>query len=144
MVTGGSCEQSSDESVEQSFSASPSVVDELEESEIDGQLLLRDTAVRTEPGAQQRPEALDGIDVDFAEAIAILVARILAPPMADRLVPVAPGRQAGIDGVLVSVDERARRDGRLNDCLDRCLPDVNQHVIRFPTERFDHSWPKMA
>src|SRR3954471_3580618 len=39
----------------------------------------------------------DGIDVDFAEAIAVLVTRILAPSMADRLVPVAPARQAGID-----------------------------------------------
>jgi hypothetical protein len=128
VVTGGSCEQSSDESVEQSLSASPSVVDELEESEIDGQLVLRDTAVRTEPGAQQRPEAFDGIDVDFAEAVAILITRILAPPMADRLVPVAPARQAGIDGVLVGVDERARRDGRLDDRLDCCLPDIVEHL----------------
>jgi hypothetical protein len=70
----------------------------------------------------------DGIDVDFAEAVAILITRILAPPMADRLVPVAPARQAGIDGVLVGVDERARRDGRLDDRLDCCLPDIVEHL----------------
>jgi len=33
-------------------------VNELEEAEIDGQLLLRDTAMR--PGSQERPEALGG------------------------------------------------------------------------------------
>ena len=53
VVIGGSCDQGSNKSAEQSLSASPGVVDELEESEINGQLLLRETAVRTEPGAQQ-------------------------------------------------------------------------------------------
>ena len=42
--------------------------------------------------------------MDLAEAVAILVARVLAPSMADRLVPIAPGRQAGVDVVLVGVD----------------------------------------
>jgi hypothetical protein len=70
-----------------------SVVNELKEAQVDGQLLLRETAVRTEPGAQQRPEALDGINVGFAETVAILVTRILAPPMADR-----PGRSPRSSG----------------------------------------------
>jgi hypothetical protein len=140
VVIGGSCDQGSDECVEQSLSASPSVVDELEESEIDGQLLRAAcparyrgadgarSAATTRSLRQQRPEAFDGIDVDFAEAVAIRITRILAPPMADRLVPVAPARQAGIDGVLVGVDERARRDGRLDDRLDCCLPDIVEHL----------------
>jgi hypothetical protein len=38
-------------------------VHELEEAEVERQLLLRDAAMRTQPGAQQLPEALDGIDV---------------------------------------------------------------------------------
>jgi len=41
--------------------------------------------------------------VDLAEAVAVLVAGILASGVADRLVPVAPGWQASIDGILVSM-----------------------------------------
>ena len=76
-------DQGGDEGSEEGFSASAGVVDELEEAEIDRQLLLRDAAVRAQPGAQQRPEALQGIDVDLAEAVAIVIAGVLAPGMAD-------------------------------------------------------------
>ncbi len=139
VVIGGSCDQGSDEGAEQSLSPSSGVVDELEKSEIGGQLLLRDTAMRTEPGAHPGPEALNGIDVDFAEAIAVLIPRILTPTLADRLVPVAPGRQAGIDGVFVGMDERARRDGRRDDRLDRCLPDIVEHLQNDVTAALDQA-----
>ena len=76
----GSCDQGGDEGSEQGFAASARIVHELEEAEIERQLVLRDTAVRAQPGAQQR-----------SEAVAVLIARILAAPVADRLVPVAPG-----------------------------------------------------
>jgi hypothetical protein len=33
-------------------------VNELEEAEIERQLLLRDTAMRPQPGSQKRPEAI--------------------------------------------------------------------------------------
>jgi hypothetical protein len=45
--------------------------------------------------------------VDLAEAVAVLVARVFAASVADRLVPVAPGFQAGVDAILVGVDEGA-------------------------------------
>jgi len=70
-------------------------VHELEEAEVKRQLVLRDAPMRSQPGAQQRPEAFDRVDVDLAEAVPIFVAGVLAAPMADRLVPVAPGGQAG-------------------------------------------------
>ena len=54
---GVSCDQGGDEGSEEGFSASSGVVDELEEAEVEGQLLLRDAAVGAQPGAQQRPEA---------------------------------------------------------------------------------------
>jgi hypothetical protein len=41
-------------------------LDELEEGEIVGQLLLGDAAVRPQPGAQQRPDAFHGVDVNWA------------------------------------------------------------------------------
>ena len=61
---------------------------ELEEAEIERQLLLRDAPVWAQPGAQQGPETLDRVDVDLAEAVAVLVARVLALCVTDRLVPI--------------------------------------------------------
>jgi hypothetical protein len=96
-------------------------VDELKEAEIDGQLLLRDAAMWAQPGAQQRPEAFQGVDVDLAEPIAIIIAGILAGAVADGLVAIAPGVQAGIDVVLIGVDQRAAADRPLDDRPDRGL-----------------------
>src|SRR3954466_3506047 len=97
--------QSRDEGAKQSFAAAPGVVHELEEAEIERQLVLRDAPVRPQPGAQQGPAPLDGVDVHLAEAIPVLVAGVFAAPVADGLVPIAPGGQASVDTVLVSVDE---------------------------------------
>ncbi len=125
---GLSCDQGCDEGAEEGFAAAPGVVHELEEAEIERQLLLRDAPVRAQPGAQQGPDALHGVDVDLAEAVAILVAGVLAAPVADRLVPIAPGRQAGVDVVLVGVDAGALGDGGLDDRLDRLLLHIGQHA----------------
>jgi hypothetical protein len=45
VVIVGSCDQGSDEGAEQGLSPTAGVVDELEEAEIGGQLLLGDTAM---------------------------------------------------------------------------------------------------
>ena len=103
-LLGVSCYQGGNKGAEQGFAALAGIVDELKEAQIDGQLLLRDAAVRAQPGAQQRPEPFQGIDVNFTEAVAILVAGVFAAAMADRSVLVAPGRQAGIDRIFVRVD----------------------------------------
>src|SRR3954453_100594 len=87
-----SCDEGANQGPEQGFAAAACVMHELKEAEIKRQLVLRDTAVRAQPGAQQRPETLDGIDVDFTEAITIFVASILSAGMAHRLVAVTPGR----------------------------------------------------
>src|SRR4051794_13936234 len=55
------------------------------------------------PGSQQRPEALQG--VDLAEAIA--VPGVFASTMTDGLVAVAETRKPGVDAILVSIDGRA-------------------------------------
>src|SRR3954469_16965156 len=91
---------------------------DMEEGEVGRQLLLRDAPVRAEPGAQQRPEAFRRVDVDLAEPVAVLVARVLAAGVADRLVPVAPVVQAPVDVVLVGVHQGALGDGRLDDRPD--------------------------
>ena len=54
---------------------------ELEETQIERQFFLRDSPMGSQPGAQQRPEALSGIDMNLIEAISIVVAGIFAPAM---------------------------------------------------------------
>src|SRR3712207_7130070 len=90
----GSRHQGADEAAEEGFASAAGVVHELEEAEVERQLLLRDAPMRAEPGAQQGPSPLHGVDVDLAEAVAVLVARVLPAAVADRLVPVAPGRRS--------------------------------------------------
>ncbi len=128
VVPGPSRNQACDEGAEQGFAASTRVVHELEEAEVERQLVLRDAAVRAEPGAQQRPKSFHRVDVDLAEPVAVLVAGILASGVADRFMPVAPGWQAGVDAILVRVDEGARGDGGRDDRLDRGLLHVGQHA----------------
>jgi len=60
VVAGPSRHQARDERPEQGFAAATRVVHELEEAEVERQLVLRDAAVRAEPGTQQRPKPLCG------------------------------------------------------------------------------------
>ncbi len=120
--------QPSDEGAEQGFAAPARIVYKLEEAEVERQFVLRDAPMRSQPGAQQRPKSFHRVDVDLTEAVPVLVAGILAAPMADRLVPVAPGWQARVDAILVGVDEGARGDGGGDDRLDRRLLHVGQHA----------------
>src|SRR3954451_14272636 len=86
VVMGTSRHQGGDKGSEQGFAAAAGVMHELEESEVERQLLLRDAPVRAQPGAQQGPSPLHGVDADLAEAVAILVARVLPASVANRLV----------------------------------------------------------
>src|SRR4051794_14376306 len=71
------------------------VVHDLEEGEVERQFLLRDPTMRAEPGAQQRPDAFGRVDVDLAEAVAVVIARVLAAGVADGLVDRLP-RSGGV------------------------------------------------
>jgi len=84
--------------------------------------------VRAQPGAQQRPKAFHRVDVDLAKAVAVLVAGILAAPVTNGFVPVAPGWQAGVDAIFVRVDEGAWGDSGADNRLDRGLLHVGQHA----------------
>ena len=56
----GGGQQGGQESSEQGFAPASGVVHEFEEGKIVGQFLLRDAAVRPQPGAQQRPNTFHG------------------------------------------------------------------------------------
>src|SRR3954471_8719194 len=75
----------------------------------------------------------------LAEAVAVLVAGILTAAMADRLVPVAPGRQARVDVVFVGVDQAVRGNGRRDHRLDRLLLHVGEHAERELTAALDQT-----
>jgi transposase len=126
-VVGTSRHQGGDEFTEEGLTPAPGVVHELEEGEVERQLLLREAAVGPEPGAQQGPDALHRVDVHLAEAVAVLVARVLAPGVTHGLVAVAPLFQPGVDVVLVGVDESVPGDRGPDDRLDRLLLDIGQH-----------------
>src|SRR4051812_16774125 len=119
--------QACDKGAEQGSPTPARVVYELEEAEIERQLVLRDAPVWAEPGAQQRPEPFHGVDVHLAEAVPVLVAGILTPGMADRLVLIAPGGQAGVDAILVGVDEGAFGHPGPADRVGRGALHVGQH-----------------
>src|SRR3954467_11192070 len=107
-------------------------MDELKEPEIDGELLLRDTAMRPWPGAKERPKSFPRVDVDLVKAITVLVARIFAAAVTDGLVLIAPHRQTSVNAVLVGVDHRAFDNPGFNDRLDRFLlnPAVTLNRLR--------------
>src|SRR4051794_34263004 len=102
-------------------------MNELEETQVERQLLLRDPPMGAQPGPEQRPEAFDRVDMDFAEAIAVLVTGELARRMADGAMGVAPFGQSSVDVVLVGVDLRPRGNRVLDQGTDRGLFDVPEH-----------------
>src|SRR4051812_3071203 len=81
----------------------------------------------TEPGAEQRPEPLEGVDMHLAEPIPVVVPGVLARSMADRLVIVAPLDQPAVDVILVRVNRSTLGDRPLDQRPDRHLLDVLQH-----------------
>src|ERR1051325_847627 len=75
----------------------------------------------------------------LAEAVAVLVAGILAAAMADRLVPVAPGWQARVDVVFVGVDQAIRGNGRRDHWLDCLLLHISEHAGHELTAALDQT-----
>src|SRR4051812_666871 len=120
-------DQGADQRAEESLASFTRVMDELKEPEIDREFLLRNAAMRPQPGAKQGPATFHGVDVDLVEAVTVLVARIFAAAVTDGLVLVAPHRQTSVNAVLVGVDHRAFDDPGFNDRLDRFLLYIGQH-----------------
>jgi hypothetical protein len=116
-----SCHQPGYERAEQGSAAAARVVHELEEAKVEGKLVLRDAPMGTQPGTQERPKAFDGVDMHLAEAVAILVARILSVRMANGFVLVTPDGQTGIDVVLISMDQGVWNNRIDDDWFDRGL-----------------------
>jgi hypothetical protein len=83
--------------------------------------------MRPQPRSQEGPEPLHRVDVNLVEAVAVLIARILAPTVTDRLVPISPGGQTGIDIIFVREDAGPRVHDFGDDRLDGDLLNIRQH-----------------
>src|SRR5215217_7275591 len=101
-------------------------------------MVLRDTAMRAQPRAQQGPKAFHRIHVPFMEAIAVVISRICAPAVTDACMRIAPLFQAAINVVLIGVHTGSRRNRRLDEWLDRPLLDVCQHANDHLAPALDH------
>lgn len=66
--------------------ASASVVEALKQAQVHREVFLGDPAVRAQPGAQSRPDAFNGVDLDIMKTITILVAGVFAVAVADAVV----------------------------------------------------------
>src|SRR3954471_3271639 len=100
--------------------------------------------MRPQPGSQERPEALrpealEGVDVDLAEAVAVLVAGVFASTMTDCLVAVTETREPGVDAILVGKDARTFSDSLLDDRMDGRLLDIGQHPDHHLAAALDHA-----
>ncbi len=133
-------DQEADQGSQQRLTTLSDVVNELEESQIQGQLLLRDPPVGTQPRAEQRPESLDGIDMDLAETIAILIPGELPGGMTDRSMTVAPcGTIGNRCHIHPCTQHRPGSDRGANQRGDRDLLHVLQHPDHHRPAALDHA-----
>ena len=95
--------------------------------------------MRPQPASQQRPEALQRVDVDLTAPVAVVVPGELPGGMADRPMLVAPFVQAMVDVVLVGIDRAARRDDRPDQRADGDLLHVGQHPDDDLAAPLDHA-----
>ena len=102
-------------------------MNELEESQVQRQALLRDPTVRAQPTPQQRPEAFEGVDVDLTEPVLVVVSGVLASRVTHRVMGVTPFGKAVVDVVFVGIDHAPLGDRLLDQRADRHLFDVRQH-----------------
>ncbi len=113
-------------------------MDELKEAQVKRQFFLRDAPMGSQPGAQQRPEALGGVDVNLMEAVSVFIAGVLAPAVAHGMVIKPPFRQPPVDIVFVGMNASARGDEPLDQRANRGLLDVVQHPRHHRPTPLDH------
>jgi hypothetical protein len=79
-------------------------MNELEKAQVQRQLLLRETPMRTQPRSEQRPEAFHGVDMNFAKPLPMVIAGLFASTVTHAFLLVAPLLQAAVDIVLLRID----------------------------------------
>src|SRR5712664_1762079 len=94
--------------------------------------------MRTKPTAQQRPKPFHGMHMHFTKPVAIIIAGELAPAMVDALMVVSPRTQAGINAVLIRVNQCPWINGVFDEGLDRLLLHIRQEIDHHLTTTLNH------
>src|SRR5208283_64292 len=102
-------------------------MNELKEPQVKRQFLLRNPPMRSEPRPQQRPKALNRVDVDFAKSIPILVAGELPGRVTHGVVGVTPFGQPTVNVIFIGVDNSSFRNRLFDKWGDRVLLHVREH-----------------
>lgn len=92
----------------------------------------------SQPGTQQRPKALGGVDMNLIKAVPVFVAGVLTPAMAHGTVIKPPCHQPLVDVVLISVNAGSGGDEPLDQRTNRGLSDVLQHPHHHRSAPLDH------
>ena len=79
---------------EQAFAPDAGIMHELKKAQVERQFFLRDAPMRSQPRAQQRPEALGSIDMNLIEAVPVFIAGIFASAMTYGMVIKSPLRMS--------------------------------------------------
>ena len=120
-------DQQFQERSEQAFAPNADVMHELKEAQVERQLFLRNSSMGSQPGTQQGPETLSGINMNLMEAIAIVVAGVFTPAVTHRMMIKAPILQWVIDCIFIGIHPGSRGDESLKERLDGRLLDIIQH-----------------
>src|SRR5687768_5400920 len=105
MDSGELREQQLQDRAEQGFSSSSDVMNELKKAQVQRQIRLRDTAMRTQPRSQKRPKPFHGVDMDFTKAVTIVITGVFSRTVTHAFVIVAPFFQATVDVILICIDK---------------------------------------
>ena len=107
--------------------SSGKVQNELKEPQVKRQFLLRNPPMRSEPRPQQRPKALNRVDMDFAKSIPILVAGELPGRVTHGVVGIAPFGQPTVNVIFIGIDNSSFSDRSFDQWGDRVLLHVREH-----------------
>ena len=99
-------------------------MDKLKERELQRSVFWRDSALRAQPGTQQRPESFYGVDMKLMTAVAVVNTSLVALTVVDRKRAIGPLFQAGVAVVLAAKNGTAELNSFGQNRLDGALLDV--------------------
>src|SRR5260221_14004184 len=95
--------------------------------------------MRAKPRSQQGPKTFHRVDVNFIQAIPVVIASVFTLTVTDALMFVTPLLQPAVDVVFIGVYTRAQHNRGLDQRLNRALLNVFQHPNDDVTTALDHA-----
>lgn len=83
--------------------------------------------MRSQPGTEQGPKALHGVDMNLVEAIPVLVTGAFAPAVTRGMMIETPILQRAINRVFIGINARSGGDEGLDQRTNRRSLDILQH-----------------